>query len=150
MVLIEPEIPQNTGNIGRTCVGTGSHLHLVGPLGFELSDKQVKRAGLDYWHHLQWTLYESWEIWWSQVPDPSRVHFFSTKAERCFYDIKLCLGDWLVFGCETRGLGPEVIESYRPQLVRIPFSGPIRSFNLANSVSMALGEGMRQLRLTSI
>ena len=145
VVLVEPEIPQNTGNIGRTCVGMGSRLHLVEPFGFELSDKQVKRAGLDYWHHLKWFAYKDWGAWWSHVAEPERVHFFSTKAEKSLYEVELCQGDWLVFGSETRGLGAEVIECHRKRLVKIPFLGPIRSFNLANSVSMVLGEGVRQI-----
>ncbi len=145
VVLVKPEIPQNTGNIGRTCVGTCSHLHLVGPLGFELSDKQVKRAGLDYWPHLHWSQYNNWSQWWNQVNQPERIFFFSTKAKKNFYDIKLRRGDFLVFGSETRGLPPEIIATYKNQLVKIPFLGPIRSFNLANTVSMALGEGLRQM-----
>ena len=136
VVLVEPEIPQNTGNIGRTCVGICSHLHLVGRLGFDLSDKQVKRAGLDYWQHLKWSQHKDWNTWWEEVSDSTRVHFFSTKADRSLYDMELRKGDWLVFGGETKGLGPGVIGPYRSQLVKIPFPGPIRSFNLANAVSM--------------
>ena len=150
VVLVEPEIPQNTGNIGRTCVGTHSHLHLVGKLGFDLSDRQVKRAGLDYWQHLKWLRHDNWETWWEQVSDPTRVYFFSTKGEKNLYDITLRQGDWLVFGSETKGLRPEVIQCHRKQLVKIPFPGPIRSFNLANAVSMALGEGLRQLHLMAL
>ena len=146
VVLVEPEIPQNTGNIGRTCVGTHSHLHLVGQLGFELSDKQLRRAGVDYWPNLQWTHHATWDEWWSQIPDTGRVFFVETKVENSFYDVEFREGDWLVFGKETKGLRPEILKKFPDQSVTLPFPGPIRSFNLANAVSMALGEGMRQLR----
>ena len=144
VVLVEPKIPQNTGNIGRTCVGTNSRLHLVEPLGFELSDKQVRRAGLDYWAQLTWFQHKNWDIWWEQVPNIKRVYFFSTKAKKSLYEVDFLKGDWLTFGSETSGLGPKVIESYPTQLVKIPLLGPIRSFNLANAVSMVLSEGLRQ------
>ncbi len=148
IVLIEPEIPQNTGNIGRTCVGTWSKLHLVGKLGFEITDKNLKRSGLDYWPHLEWVHHPDWETWWSQVKNPERVFFFSTHADKSFYDLKLEKGDWLVFGKETKGLGPEIIEKYRQQLVKLPMLGPIRSLNVATTVAIAVYEGLRQFRPT--
>ncbi len=148
IVLIEPEIPQNTGNIGRTCVGTWSKLHLVGKLGFEITDKNLKRSGLDYWPHLEWVHHPDWETWWKQVKNPERVFFFSTHADKSFYDLKLQKGDWLVFGKETKGLGPEIIEKYREQLVKLPMLGPIRSLNVATTVAIAVYEGLRQFRPT--
>ncbi|MCB0366069.1 MAG: tRNA (cytidine(34)-2'-O)-methyltransferase [Bdellovibrionaceae bacterium] len=145
VVLIEPEIPQNTGNIGRTCVGAHSILHLVGPIGFEISDRQLKRAGLDYWPHLELRQYENWDQWWSQVEDPSRVFFFSTKSEKPLYQADLQPGDWLVFGRETKGLREEIIEKFSSQTYRVPMRGPIRSLNLATAVAVVLYEGIRQI-----
>jgi len=146
IVLIEPEIPQNTGNIGRTCVGTWCKLHLVGKLGFEITDKNLKRSGLDYWPHLEWVHHPDWESWWKLVQNPTRVFFFSTHADKNFYDLKLQKGDWLVFGKETKGLGPEIIKKYRDQLVKLPMLGPIRSLNVATTVAIAAYEGLRQFR----
>jgi tRNA (cytidine/uridine-2'-O-)-methyltransferase len=144
VVLVEPEIPANTGNIGRTCVGTYCHLHLIGPLAFEISDKHLKRAGLDYWPHLEYTYYSGFDEWLSQVEDLSRVFFFSTKAEKSIYQTELRPGDWLVFGKETKGLGPRILEKFPGQLRGIPMLGPIRSLNLATSVAIAVFEGLRQ------
>ncbi len=146
IVLVEPQIPNNTGNIGRLGVATYSRLHLIHPLGFELSDTRVKRAGLDYWPELELEEHASFEDWLISVEDPSRVFFFSARAEQSFYDLQLQPGDSLVFGKEAEGLSPEIQERFKQQLVTIPFPGKVRSFNLANAVSMALGEGMRQLR----
>jgi len=146
VVLIEPEIPQNTGNIGRNCVGFNSRLHLVGPLGFELSDKQVKRAGLDYWPHLELQQYQCWQDWWAQIEDPSRVFFFTTKVAKAHYDVEFKQGDWLVFGKETKGLPEEIHSSFASKLVTLPFPGKVRSFNLANAVSMGVSEAYRQIR----
>ena len=147
VVLIEPEIPQNTGNIGRTCVGAHSILHLVGPLGFELSDRQVKRAGLDYWPHLELREYQDWQAWWSQVEDPSRVFFFTTKSDQPLYKASLRPGDWLVFGRETKGLDEEILEKFSKQTYRIPMRGQIRSLNLATAAAVVLYEGIRQLEV---
>lgn len=145
VVLIEPEIPNNTGNIGRTCVGNYCDLHLVGPLGFEISDKQLKRAGLDYWQHLKWHHHPDWQSWWSLVEDPSRVFFFSKKAKRSHFDIQYQRGDWLVFGKETKGLSEEILAKHADQTVKIPFEGPIRSLNLASAVAIGVYEGLRQV-----
>lgn len=145
VVLYEPEIPQNTGNIGRTCVGTCSSLHLVGQLGFELSDRQLKRAGLDYWQHLDWHHHEHWQSFLSQVENPDRLFFLSKKASRSIYEVQFRRGDWLVFGCETKGLPETILEKFSAQTYKIPFPGQVRSFNLANAVAMILGEGLRQL-----
>ena len=145
MVLVEPEIPQNTGNIGRTCVAANSELHLIGPLGFEISDKTLKRAGLDYWPHLTWFQYGSFDEWWSKVEDPSRVFYFTTKTKRLYTNIQYQRGDWLVFGKETKGLDPELLRRNEKQAVTIPLLGPARSLNLSTSVAISVFEGIRQL-----
>lgn len=147
VVLIEPEIPNNTGNIGRTCVGTYCELHLVGKLGFEINDKQLRRAGLDYWPHLEFHHHPSWDAWWSLVEDPQRVHFFSKKASKALYDAELREGDWLVFGRETKGLPESVLTEFHSQTVRLPQPGPVRSFNLACAVAVGVYEGLRQLKV---
>ena len=146
VVMIEPEIGANTGNIGRTCVGLGAKLHLVGKLGFELTDRRLKRAGLDYWHHLDFVHHPSWDIWWSQVADPSRVFFMTTKAEQTIFDTDYRRGDWLVFGKETKGLDPSVLANFPDHLRKIPMTGPIRSLNVATAVAVVLFEGFRQLK----
>lgn len=147
IVLVEPQIPNNTGNIGRLCVATKSRLHLIHPLGFEITDARVKRAGLDYWPDLEICYHDSFQHWYDSVEDKGRVFFFTTKTERSFYQTDLKPGDYLVFGREADGLSPEIVEAFKDQLVKLPFPGKVRSFNLANAVSMALGEGMRQLSL---
>src|ERR1700722_17582241 len=119
VVLVEPEIAANTGNIGRTCVGLQAELHLVGKLGFSITDRRLKRAGLDYWPHLNFTHHPSWEHWQAKVEDPSRVFFFSTKATNGLFDEKFLAGDWFVFGKETVGLGPEIVSTHREQLLKI-------------------------------
>lgn len=148
IVLIEPEIPQNTGNIGRTCVSANCELHLVGQLGFEISDKQLKRAGLDYWPHLKWFHHPTFEDWWSHVEDPTRCFYFTTKASRYYSQISYQPGDWLVFGKETKGLDPELIRRNADRAIKIPLLGPTRSLNLATSVAIACYEGVRQFGLT--
>lgn len=144
VVLVEPEIPQNTGNIGRTCVGLNCDLHLVGKLGFGIDDKERRRAGLDYWHHLTWYHHKTWEDWWDKVKDPSRVFYCSTKAKQTHFDITYQPGDWFVFGKETKGLPEPIIFSNETQAIRIPMHGPIRSLNLATSVAIILYESIRQ------
>ena len=150
IVLVEPEIPQNTGNIGRTCVATNCDLHLVGKLGFEINDKNLKRAGLDYWPHLRWKQHTSWEEWWSQVPDPRRVFFFSTKVKKLYTQEPFQQGDWLVFGQETKGLSPQILQKFPEQCLRIPQPGPVRSLNLATAVAIAAYEGIRQISPNNI
>ena len=145
VVLIEPEIGANTGNIGRTCVGLGAKLHLVGKLGFELTDRRLKRAGLDYWHHLDFVHHADWDAWWQEVPDPARVFFFTTKAHATIFDTEHRAGDWLVFGKETKGLAPEILGRFPTQLRKIPMTGPIRSLNIATAVAVVLFEGFRQV-----
>lgn len=146
IVFIEPEIPSNTGSIGRTCVGLQSELHLVGRLGFEISDKQLRRAGLDYWKHLNWFHHATIEDWLARVPDPTRMFFFSTKATKLYYDVEYQKGDWLVFGRETKGLSEEIRNKYSKQLVKMPMIGPIRSLNLSNAATAAIYEAYRQIR----
>ena len=145
VVLVEPEIPNNTGNIGRTCLGTCSELHLVKPLGFEITEKRLRRAGLDYWKDLGVVEHDSFADWIATVPDLSRVHFFTTKTDRSLYDVTFQQGDWLVFGKETAGLGPEIVAAHAERCVTIPMPGPVRSFNLANAVAIGVFEGLRQI-----
>lgn len=149
IVLVEPEIPQNTGNIGRTCVGTGAELHLIEPFGFEITDKNLKRAGLDYWQFLKWHTYPNFESWLSTVEDPSRVFFFSTKASKSYFDVEYRPGDYLVFGRETKGLSSEILARFPEQLIKIPQYGPVRSLNVATAAAIALYEGLRQTRSAS-
>jgi tRNA (cytidine/uridine-2'-O-)-methyltransferase len=147
IVLVEPEIPNNTGNIGRLCVGTHSRLHLVHPLGFEISDSRVKRAGLDYWPQLDLSHHESLTHVLDCVAEGERVFFLSSHAEHSLYGAVIKPGDWLVFGKESVGLPKELVEQNIHRALRIPFPGEVRSFNLSNAVSMVLGEGMRQAGL---
>jgi tRNA (cytidine/uridine-2'-O-)-methyltransferase len=130
-------------------VGTGSALHLVGPLGFDISESAVRRAGLDYWERLDLHRHESLETMMPKVADPKRVFYFSKKAKKTFYDLDFQLGDWLVFGKETKGLPADLLERVEPQVVRIPMWGPIRSLNLSNSVSIVLYEALRQTLVSS-
>lgn len=146
IVLVEPEIPNNTGNIGRLCVGTESRLHLIHPLGFLIDDKNLKRSGLDYWVHLEVTEYANVEAWKSKVPDLSRVFLMSSHAEKSYLEIDFQDGDWLVFGKESKGLSQEVLDKFENHLT-IPMSNLIRSFNIANSVAFVVGEAKRQLKL---
>jgi tRNA (cytidine/uridine-2'-O-)-methyltransferase len=145
VVLVEPQIPNNTGNIGRLCVATNSRLHLVHPLGFEITDARVKRAGLDYWPDLEICHHDSFHSWLKSIDSAANLYFFSAKSNRSFYSSKLKKGDYLIFGKEAEGLSKEQIEQFHEQLVTIPFPGKVRSFNLANAVAMVLGEGMRQI-----
>jgi tRNA (cytidine/uridine-2'-O-)-methyltransferase len=144
IVLVEPEIPNNTGNIGRLCVGTGNRLHLIKPYGFEITDKNLKRSGLDYWVHLDWNEYNNVDEWIAQIPDPSRVFLFSSKADKSYYEAEFQEGDWLVFGKESVGLSPEVLAQFDNHLT-IPMNDKIRSYNIANSVAFVVGEARRQL-----
>lgn len=147
IVLFQPEIPTNTGNIGRVCVASGCHLHLIGPMGFSIDEKQVRRAGLDYWVHLQHTYYENYQAFLAehkQILD--KICFMTTKTDQSIYDKSFQKGDWMMFGPETRGLPLEVWEPRSEQAYKIPMVGPTRSLNLANSVSITTFEGLRQLR----
>ncbi len=146
VVLFEPEIPNNTGNIGRTCVGANCQLHLVGKLGFEITDRELKRAGLDYWPNLVWKHHLTLEDFLKVVPDPSRIFYFSTHAKTSLFEIEFQQGDWLMFGPETKGLPKDFLIN-DAQALQIPQYGPIRSLNLSNAVSVAVYEGIRQLNL---
>ncbi len=148
VVLVEPQIPNNTGNIGRLCVATKSRLHLIHPLGFEITDARVKRAGLDYWPDLEICHHENFEKWLETIESSANLYFFSARATESFYQLNLKKGDYLIFGKEAEGLNPEIIEQFSEKLVKIPFPGKVRSFNLANAVAMALGEGIRQIDLS--
>jgi tRNA (cytidine/uridine-2'-O-)-methyltransferase len=147
VVLHEPEIPNNTGNIGRTCVGMQSKLHLIKPYGFEITDKNLKRSGLDYWPNLEWQEHDNIEKWQGQVQDLKRVFYFSTKATKTIFETKFQRGDSFVFGRETKGLPEELVYSNLQQAVKIPMLGPIRSYNVANTVAITLFEGYRQLQV---
>jgi len=143
IILVEPEIPQNTGNIARTCAATGCVLHLVHPLGFEISDKYLLRAGLDYWHAV--TVIEHGNVEEALAPfAPEKIHLFTTKARRTYAEHTYKDGDALVFGKETRGLPEELLVSRRESCVRIPMIGETRSLNLSNAVAIAVYEAFRQ------
>lgn len=144
IVLVEPEIPQNTGNIVRTCHATGCRLHLVRPLGFEVSDRYLKRAGLDYWDEVQIDYYDCFEDVLKKFPS-SRFWFFTTKGLNRYSDVKFSEGDFFVFGKETKGLNEELLKAHKEQCLRIPMIGETRSLNLSNSVAIAVYEGLRQL-----
>ena len=143
IVLVEPEIPQNTGNIARTCAATGCALHLIKPLGFEISDKYLKRAGLDYWHLVNVYVYESFDELCKKYPD-ARFRFFTTKARKRHTDADYREGDFMVFGKETKGLDEELLLAHPDECVRIPMLGEARSLNLSNAAAVAVYEALRQ------
>lgn len=146
IVLIEPEIPNNTGNIGRLALATGSKLHLVKPFGFELSDKRLKRAGLDYWQHLEVIMYDSQADFFNKNKD-STFAFFSSHGTKSHWDIPFEDKLFLIFGKESVGLDKTIIEANTNSLYKIPlYSEHIRSLNLANAVSIIIYEGLRQLK----
>ncbi len=144
IVLVHPEIPQNTGNIARTCAATGAVLHLIEPLGFSLADKYLKRAGLDYWSLMSYRVWPDMETFLTAHPH-ARMHFASTKAPRGYHEATYQDGDFLVFGCETRGLPENLLERVYDRCVRIPMRAEARSLNLSNSVAIVLYEALRQL-----
>lgn len=145
IVLLRPEIPHNTGAIGRLCVGLGVKLNLVRPLGFTLDDKAVQRAGLDYWPHLDIAIHDTWEDY-LESEKPNRVHFLSTHGTKTLYECEFEEGDALVFGNEGHGLPKDFYEKYADKLFKIPMPGEhARSINLANAVSIAAYECHRQL-----
>ena len=149
IVLVEPEIPNNTGNIGRLCVGTGNRLHLIHPFGFEINDKNLKRSGLDYWVHLDWNQYQSTQEWITQIPDKSRVFLMSSHAKKSNYEAEFQEGDWLVFGKESVGLSEEILNLFENHLT-IPMADKIRSYNIANSVAFVVGEARRQIEFMTV
>lgn len=143
IVLIEPEIPQNTGNIARTCAAVGARLHLVGPMGFQITDKQVKRAGLDYWDKLDITYYNSTEEFFEKNCS-GKFYYFTTKGEIAHSDMKYENNAFLVFGKETKGLPEELLKENHDTCVRLPMRGIIRSLNLSNAVCVGTYEVLRQ------
>ncbi len=144
IVLVEPEIPQNAGNIARTCAVTSAKLHMVRPLGFEVTDKYLKRAGLDYWHFIDITYYDSIEEVMDKHYNGSNFWFFSTKAKNIHSDVQYKDGDFLVFGKETKGLPESLLEKHYDECVRIPMMEETRSLNLSNSVCVGVYEALRQ------
>lgn len=144
IVLVEPEIPQNCGNIARTCAATGSILHLIRPLGFDISDRAVKRAGLDYWHLVDVRDYPSLEAFWQQN-QPEDFFLLSTKAPRSYTEVHYPENSWLFFGAETRGLPESLLYAHPDRCLRIPIRAEARSLNLANSVAIVTFEALRQL-----
>ena len=144
IVLVEPEIPQNTGNIARTCAVTGAHLHLVRPLGFDLDDRKLKRAGLDYWHYLPIFYYDSFAEVEERFPQ-GRFFCATTKGAHFYTDFHYQPDDIFVFGKETRGLPDAILQRYTDQLIRVPMLPERRSLNLATSVSIVAFEALRQL-----
>ena len=143
IVLVEPEIPQNCGNIARTCAATGCALHLIRPLGFDISEKAVKRAGLDYWHLVDVREYENLADFFSKN-DVQKMYCLSTKAPRCYTQADLTGDCYLFFGKETKGLPEDFLEQHRESCVRIPMRAEARSLNLSNSVAIAVYEALRQ------
>ncbi len=143
VVLLEPEIPQNTGNIARTCAATGVTLHMIEPFGFKVTDKNLKRAGLDYWRFLEVYYYKNIEDFFEKHPNADCL-FFSTKAAKCYSDADYSGEKYLFFGRETKGLPEELLKSNFEKTVRIPMLDDIRSLNLSNSVAIAVYEGLRQ------
>lgn len=147
IVMVAPEIPHNTGAAGRLALATGSTLHLVKPLGFSLDDKQVRRVGLDYWHDVSLRVWDSFEdLLAAEEGMGVRLHFLTTKATKPHWDVSFQRGDYLVFGCETRGLPEGLLERFADRGLRIPMlDGATRSLNLSTAVAIVLYEGMRQL-----
>lgn len=143
IVLVEPEIPQNTGNISRTCAVTGSALHLVGQLGFSIEDKHLKRAGLDYWKDLRLLLYKDFSEFENRNKG-ARFFLASTHAVRCYSEMEYRDGDFLIFGKETAGLPKELLKKYQDTAIRIPMRKEQRSLNLSNAAAVVLYEALRQ------
>jgi len=149
VVLVHPEIHWNTGNAGRTCLAAGATLHLIEPLGFSLDERQVRRAGLDYWKHIDLRVWPSWEAFERELPALGEPYFFATGAPRLVWDAPLAASEHvvLIFGRETRGLPAELRERYRDRLVAMPMLSPrVRSLNLSTSVGIAIYELLRQRR----
>lgn len=143
IVLFEPEIPQNTGNIGRTCVATGTRLHLIGPMGFKIDEKSVKRAGMDYWDKLYVKEYIGYEDFVEKNPD-AKIYMATTKAKHRYTDVKFEEDCYIMFGKESAGIPEELLVDNEENCIRIPMNEDIRSLNLANSVAIVLYEALRQ------
>lgn len=142
IVMVEPEIPQNTGNVARTCAATGARLHIVRPMSFNIDDKRLKRAGLDYWHYLDITYYDGLEDFFSK--NDGAFFYFTTKGRRTHSEVSYPDNCYLLFGKETKGLPEELLIKNPERCVRIPMQGEIRSLNLSNSVAIAVYEALRQ------
>ena len=143
IVLHEPEIPANTGNIGRTCVATGTRLHLIEPLGFSLSEKALKRAGMDYWKDLDVTTYVNWDDFCEKNPN-AKIYMATTKGRHVYSDVSYEPDCFIMFGKESAGIPEEILVEHKEDCVRIPMVGDIRSLNLGNSVAIVLYEALRQ------
>ena len=145
IVLLEPEIPPNTGNVARLCAATRSRLHLVEPFGFKLDDKQLKRAGMDYWEQVEWKRWQSWTEFQAQLPAGARLWFIESGGPKHYAEVKYSPDDYLVFGRETAGLPKSLLEENRERWLRIPmFNAESRSLNLSNCVALVLFEALRQ------
>ncbi|KIM11756.1 MAG: RNA methyltransferase [Sulfurovum sp. FS08-3] len=144
IVLVEPMIPQNTGTIGRLCVNLGATLHLVKPLGFDISQKAVRRAGLDYWHKLDLVVWESFEDFLEAHPIDKTTHLATTKTDNLYFDATFCKGDYLLFGSESKGLDEKVLQNNPDRCLTIPMGGEGRSLNLSVSVGIVAYEALRQ------
>ena len=149
IILHEPEIPQNTGNIGRTCVATGTKLHLIEPLGFELNEKHLRRAGMDYWGNLDYTVYRNFEDFLAKNPG-AKIYMATTKAKKKYTDVKYGPDDFIMFGKESAGIPEEILVDYEETCVRIPMLSDIRSLNLSNAVAVVLYEALRQNDFSSM
>ena len=143
IVLFEPEIPANTGNIGRTCVATGTRLHLIEPLGFRLNEKEIKRAGMDYWEHLDVTRYLNFEDFLEKNPG-AKIYMATTKGLNVFTEVNYEPDSYIMFGKESAGIPEEILVNNRENCIRIPMLSEIRSLNLSNSVAVVLYEALRQ------
>jgi len=143
VVLFNPQIPPNTGNIGRLCVNSGAKLHIVKPIGFDISEKAVKRAGLDYWDKLDLTIWESVEEFLNNV-DINRCHFATTKTTKAYFEAKFHIGDYIIFGSETKGIDESILNKYKEKCITIPMTKEGRSLNLAVSTGIILYEAIRQ------
>ncbi len=149
IALVEPEIPSNTGSIGRTCLATGSKLHLIKPLGFEITSAQLKRAGLDYWEHLKVSTHDNLDKFLSNIPKNSPKVFLTKKAKKAYFDFNFQPGTYFIFGKETKGLPETLLEENWESCYKIPiFDERVRSLNLANAVGIVLYEAIRQLEVT--
>ncbi len=143
IVLHEPEIPANTGNIGRTCVATNTPLHLIEPLGFRIDEKSIKRAGMDYWEHLDVNTYINYQDFLEKNPG-AKIWYATTKAKKCYTEAEFGPDDYIMFGKESAGIPEEILVDHEETCIRIPMQEKIRSLNLSNSVAIVLYEALRQ------
>ncbi|MGD1087506.1 MAG: tRNA (cytidine(34)-2'-O)-methyltransferase [Verrucomicrobiota bacterium] len=145
VVLVEPEIPPNTGNVARLCAATKSVLHLIEPFGFKLNDPQLKRAGMDYWQHVKWQRWADWKAFAEKIPASARLWFIESGGGKIYSEVKFSTDDYLVFGRETAGLPKQLLERHRENWLRIPmYNAQSRSLNLSNCVALVLFEALRQ------